>query len=433
MNFPGTILMGAQARLLDPTIPYRYFGAALGFHIVLWALIATYPDAIAVFAGGSGPGLAALHSLTLGVLAATAMGASFQMLPVSTGVALRSAGAARIASWFFIPGTAVLIWGMATGQHEAMAAGGFAATLGLGIFIVLIAEVLWRARGFEAISRFGLTALAALLVTVVFGLVLIIDDEHAFLDERLRTATVHLIVGGFGFMGLLTFGFSHVLVPLFALAQGVPARESRAAFVLSVIGLAAAAGGVYSGLWLLAAGGALCGLVAAALHLRSMQRCLSGGMRKNLGVSLLVMRTGWGFLIASLIAGLAAAAGLTGSTGLRLFVFLALFGWLLTYLLGVLQRILPFLGSMNASGAGIKPPRPSELAPEPLLRAHAVLHIIAVLLVGLGVGLEDGVPVRLGGIAGLIGAMFYTAFALRVWWLIHGRRPATPDQDNERP
>jgi len=197
MNFPGAILMGAQTRLLDPTIPYRYFAAALGFHMALWALIAIHPDAIADFSGGSGPALAALHSLTLGVLAMTAMGASFQMLPVSTGVALRSPGAARIASWFFIPGTAVLVWGMAAGQHTAMAAGGFAAAIGLGFFIVLIAEVLWRARGFEAISRFGLTALAALLIAVALGLVLIIDDEHAILDDRMRIATVHLIVGGF--------------------------------------------------------------------------------------------------------------------------------------------------------------------------------------------------------------------------------------------
>ncbi|MDP6883251.1 MAG: hypothetical protein QF830_03855, partial [Rhodospirillales bacterium] len=60
MSFPGAILMGAQTRLLDPTIPYRYFAAALMFHILLWALIAAFPVSVAYFAGGYGPALAAL-------------------------------------------------------------------------------------------------------------------------------------------------------------------------------------------------------------------------------------------------------------------------------------------------------------------------------------------------------------------------------------
>ncbi len=423
--------MGAQARLLDPTIPYRYFAAALGFHILLWALIAAFPDDAAVFAGGSGPGLAALHSLTLGVLTATAMGAAFQMLPVATGTPLRSTRAARVASWFFIPGTGLLVWGMAVAEHLLMALGGFAVALGLGIFLVLIAEVLWRARAFEPLSRFGLTALAALLVGVALGFVLIIDHDHGFLDERARTAAVHLIVAGFGFMGLLALGFSHVLVPLFALAQGVPAGESRATFALSALGLVAGGAGVYHGVSFLAAGGALLGLLGAALHLRGMARCLATGMRKNLGVSALLLRAGWGFLVTSLVVGLVTALGFFEMQGPRLFAFLALFGWLLTFLLGVLQRILPFLGSMNATGAGTRPPRPSELAPEGLLHAHALLHALALVLVGTGIGLEAALPVRLGGFAGLVGAVIYAGFALRIWWLIHGRPRVTTNQ--ERP
>jgi hypothetical protein len=129
LSLAGAILVGAQARLLDPTIPYRYFAAALAFHVLLWALIAIFPASVAVFAGGSGPALAALHSLTLGVLTATAMGAAFQMLPVATGTPLRSTRAARVASWFFVPGTGVLIWGMALGEYLPMALGGIGVVL----------------------------------------------------------------------------------------------------------------------------------------------------------------------------------------------------------------------------------------------------------------------------------------------------------------
>jgi hypothetical protein len=271
------------------------------------------------------------------------------------------------------------------------------------------------------------------VVAVALGSVLIIDEDHGFLDERQRTAAVHAIVAGFGFMGLLVLGFSHLLVPLFALARGVPAGESRATFALSALGLMVAGAGIYHGLSVLAAGGAFLGLLGAALHLRGMERCLATGMRKNLGVSSLLMCVGWGSLVTSLIVGLATAVGLVEMQGLRLLVFLALFGWLLTFLLGVLQRILPFLGSMNAAAAGSKPPRPSELAPESQLRAHALLHSLALVLVGTGIGLEAALPVRLGGIAGFLGALIYAAFALRVWWLSHGRPRPTTDKKRPRP
>jgi len=419
MNLPGTILMGAQDRLLDPTIPYRYFATALAFHVVLWALIALNPTAVAEFVGGPGPVLAALHGLTLGVLSATAFGAAFQVLPVATGVPLRSTAAARLVSWLYIPGTAILLWGMHEGEHLPMAAGGIAVVCGFAIFVILVGEVLWKAAAFEAVRHFGLMAMIGLGLTVALGMILIVDDGHGILEQRLDVAGAHVIVAVFGFMGMLAFGFSHILIPLFALAQGVPALESRAAFGLVVVAVGAAALGSFLGTMILAGGAAIFGIVGAAVHFRSMWRCLRGGMRKNLGVSLAMIVSGWGSLIVGLVLFVAVSGDWLEDRGLRLSMFFILFGWLLTFLLGVLQRILPFLGAMNATGAGNKPPRPSELAPEPLLRSHAALHFLALVLLGLGIALEDALYVRTGAIAGFFSALIFVGFATRVWWMVH--------------
>ncbi|MBZ0217994.1 MAG: hypothetical protein K8F25_15665 [Fimbriimonadaceae bacterium] len=421
MSFPGSILMGAQTRLLDPTIPYRYFAAALLFHILLWGLIALNPDEITFFAGGFGPALAALHSLTLGVLVMTAMGAAFQMLPVATGKPLRSTAAARIASWFFIPGVVVLVWGMYIGSHIPMALGGIATIIGLLIFIALIGELLWHARAMGPVSNFGLLALGALLVTLILGFGFIVDDDHGIMTNRFELTGLHLVAAIFGFMGMLAAGFSHVLIPLFTLAQGVPAEESRAVFILAVVALLAAGGGIYfdwSGVVVIAG---LTALAGAGLHIRSMERCLTSGMRKKIGVASLLIRLGWACLVISLVAATLTAAGYLDDYGIRMVIFIAPFGWLLTFMLGVLQRILPFLGAMNSTGAGSKPPRPSELAPEKVLRFQAVSHVIALVTVSVGLVLEDPLPVRFGAIAGLFSALIYAAFALRIWWLIHGR------------
>jgi hypothetical protein len=219
-------------------------------------------------------------------------------------------------------------------------------------------------------------------------------------------------------MGMLVLGFSHILLPLFTLSQGVPVGESRTVFALAVFGLMAALAGIFLGTPLLMVAGALLGLFSVSLHLRSMRRCLATAMRRKLGVSILLMRAGWFFLVASLALGCATALGLSGSQGFAMFVFAVLFGWLLTFLLGVLQRILPFLGAMNATSAGATPPLMSELAPEGPRRAHALCHGLALILVAAGMALEAPLPVRLGGLAGLLGALIYTAFALRVLWLI---------------
>ncbi len=420
MSFPGGILMGAQARLLDPTIPYRYFASALLFHILFWALIGLYPGDLIFFFGGSGPALATLHSLTLGILVMTAMGAAFQMLPVATGKPLRSTVAARIASWFFIPGTTILVGGMLTGEHIPMAIGGFSAAIGLVIFIVLIGELLWHARAMEPVASFGLTALAALFATLALGLLFLIDDDHGFLDRRADLSGIHFVVAVFGFMGMLTVGFSHVLIPLFTLSQGVPAGQSRAVFVTMSGALAGAVAGIYFELPLLTTLSGIAGLTGVGLHVRSMEYCIRTGMRKKLGIAGLLIRAGWVCLALALIAAIFTTAGFLDNNGFRYTIFIALFGWLLSFLLGVLQRILPFLGAMNATGAGTKPPRPSELAPEKLLRFHAAMHFSAIILVALGLGLENALAVRLGGLAGIIGAFLYAGFAARIWWLIHG-------------
>ena len=48
-----------------------------------------------------------------------------------------------------------------------------------------------------------------------------------------------MILGGFGFMGMLALGFSHILVPMFALVVGArTAGTSMAGFAMAAAALA---------------------------------------------------------------------------------------------------------------------------------------------------------------------------------------------------
>jgi hypothetical protein len=147
--------------------------------------------------------------------------------------------------------------------------------------------------------------------------------------------------------------------------------------------------------------GALLGLAAAAAHVYSMERSLRARLRPPLGTSFLLIRASWACLLASL-----ALAALDFPGGALLFGVALVPGWLLTFLLGVMQRILPFLASVHASSSSRGTPLISAMTPVRLLRAHAALHLFALA------GLASGNPllVRAGAVAGLAAAALFAAF-----------------------
>lgn len=413
-SFPGAILMGAPYRLLPPWIPFRFFLSAVLFHIALWVLVGLAAAEIPGFAGGSGAPLAALHTLTLGVFMTTVMGAASQLLPVATGVAHRSLLPIRAAFWLYLPGAVTLIVGFHFSDGGIMRVGGTLTVVGIGFFAFALADLLPRARALKMPVRFVWTAWVSLLLLALLGLALIEDFRLGFLADRGSWAAAHLILAAFGFFGMLTFGFANILVPMFALSKAPEGGPAKASLALGILALVSALAGIAWELPWVVTLGALLGLGAAAAHIRGMGWCLKTGMRGKLGLSFVLIRSAWGLLVAALVAGALLPLGLLGERGAALFGFVALFGWLLTFLLGILQRIIPFLAGMNMSGGGVKPPRLSELADERWLTGHAVCHAAALLLVGGGILFDVGDAVRAGALAGVTGALAFAWFAFSV-------------------
>ena len=96
---PGAFLGGAKSRLLPPSIPFRFFGAAVAFHLLAWLALLAGAARLPAFAGGPGPVLAALHLVTLGVLVMSAISASLQLLPVATRQPVGTPTRAPAAIW----------------------------------------------------------------------------------------------------------------------------------------------------------------------------------------------------------------------------------------------------------------------------------------------------------------------------------------------
>lgn len=346
-GFLGT----AKSRLLPASVPFRFFVAAAVCHVLLWGAVLFAANDFPRFRGGAGPSLAAVHLLTLGVLTFTAVGAAVQLLPVATTKPLAAVWPIRLASWLLIPGAVVLIAGMAIVDSAWMVGGAAASTLGLLLFAALLADNLRRAGSMPVVRAYGWAAFASLIALVALGLALSLDDRFGFLIDHAAAARAHMILGGFGFMGMLALGFSHVLIPMFALSNAPDQRTAWLGFGASAAAVALGTIGALRDALALQTAACVVGAVAVGLHLGLMRVALAGGMRKRLGLSFVLIRFSWVMLALTPLGALAALQGWAGLGGPTLFGLVALGGWLMTFLLGVLQRIVPFLASMHVSRA----------------------------------------------------------------------------------
>jgi hypothetical protein len=147
-----------------------------------------------------------------------------------------------------------------------------------------------------------------------------------------------------------------------------------------------------------------------------MHRVLATGMRKRLGLSFVLIRAGWMMLPVSLLVGLAALYDFAGRNGPMLFGTLLFGGWLLTFLLGILQRIVPFLASMHLAGTRRRAPTPGSLTDERCLALHRWCHALAAALLAVGIVFDQAHAVRAAALCGVIGALAFVAFVAQVGW-----------------
>ena len=414
MTLAAKFLGGAKSRLLPASIPFRYFAAAVSFHILAWLVLLTAADEFPGFSGGPGTILAAIHLLTLGVLAMTAMGAAFQLLPVATQRPLAQTWPARLSFWLLTPGIFMLTYGMASGNEAAMIAGGVSVTASFVLFAVIVADNLRRARDMPIVAAHGWGAIVSLAGFTTLGLALIVNFSTGFLPDHLSASLAHMILAGFGFMGLLAFGLSHVLIPMFTLSHTLPSHLGWREFWLACTACALATFGALTDHPAGLAVAALMGLGAGGIYLWLMSTSLQTGMRKRLGLSFILIKLSWAALIACLVLGLAMALGAPIPNGTTLFGFILLAGWLLTFLTGILQRIMPFLASMHVAGAGGKPVLLSELTADLPLKVHAGCHVSAVLLCSLGIVTNSAMLARFGASLGVTGALAFAAFTFLI-------------------
>lgn len=325
-------------------LPLRYLVAALG-GFVLAAL--ALPWLARDLAGHYyHPRVLALtHTVTLGWITLTIMGASYQLIPV---VLERPVWSERLAGWQLVlmaAGVVGMVGHFAIARWEGLVWGAGLVGLGAGAHLLNAALSVRGLSRWTFTARLVVLALAGLALTTVFGLLLGADKVWPFLPGALFSnlhAHVHLAL--LGWVLPMVIGVAARVYPMFLLAAEPEGWPGHVQFWGLALGVPAVVAGLLLQQRPVVVTGAL--LVAAAIagHLgwvlgmaRSRRRpALDGGLR--------LVLTGAALLVPATLLGLGLALDLLGGPRPAVaYLVLALGGWASLTIAGMLLKIVPFL------------------------------------------------------------------------------------------
>ncbi len=353
------------------------------------------------------PGLiAAAHLVTVGFLTLVMVGAILQVLPVVTGVPVP--GARRVGPITQLGvalGAVALAAGIGGTVPELSGVGAVLLGVGLGVFTVAALAGAWQARRNPTGRAMGLSV-ASLVAVAALGVFLLVG--HAgWLALRRDLTDVHLAWALAGWVGLLVMGVSFQVVPMFQVTPTYPKVVER---FLPAVGFAAlvvwTAGRLFAGP-VLATIGILTVVAVFGVYAVTTLRLQSRRRRKLPDATTDAWRLGMGSLLVAVSMVAASTMGLldlAATAPALVFGVLAVFGFGVSVIEGMLYKIVPFLSWLHLQNVitsrdlvgRVKIRNMRQLLPPP--RGHFVAHATALGMLLVAVLLR-GFWGRLAGVA----------------------------------
>jgi hypothetical protein len=392
--------------------PLRFFLTAPLFAVLAGLLVAFEgPD---IFASRWTPGaLAATHLITIGFMLQVMLGALVQILPVVAGASLkRPLAVARSVNTGLSVGALLLAAGFLSGTPTLLGSAALILTLTVLLFLLVTVMALVGVPTTSPTIRGIKFALFSLTGVVGLGVVLALALAYGWPLPLMALADLHAGWGLGGWAGVLLAAMAYVVVPMFQLTPGYPARASWLFPVFMLLMLL---------LWSLAMladwplltrlaqlGAALAGIAFAGLTLRLQ------GLRRRARPDatyrywqLGLMASIFALFLLSTVAVWPAAADIDGWT--LAFGILLVAGGFLPFIIGMLYKIVPFLSWMHLQNCGqakVAAPAMNKILSEPEMHRQMLAYAAALALLLVAIFL----PGWLARPAGL-------AFAVANGWL----------------
>ena len=408
----------ALGRAPSATLPLRYLVAAAVSFVAAAVAVPWLAEALA---GHSyQPRVFALtHTVTLGWITLSIMGASYQLIPsvlerpiwserlARAQFLVLAVGIAGIVSHFFIGRWPGLVW-----------AAGLVA-LGVGAHVTNAGMSVRGIQRWTFTGRFVVLALAALVLTTGFGVALGLDHVVKVLPHDVFAnvhAHVHLAL--LGWVLPMVIGVAARVYPMFLLAREPSGRLGAVQFWGLAAGVPLVVAGILTATPALLVPGTLGVVAAVAGHVGWVAGMVRERKRPALDWGLRLVLTGTAYLIAATVMGLGFAFGvLAGPRAALAYGVLALGGWVSLTIAGMMLKIIPFLVWYQAYAPRVgRTPVPTlaQLSWPAGEGAAAVLLAGGVPALALAVLGGDATWIRLAGLLTATGALAFAAALARV-------------------
>ncbi len=362
--------------------------------------------------------LALTHTLTLGWITLTIMGASYQIIPIVLGRALWSE---RLAWWqygIFLTGVGGVVGHFFIAQWPGLLWSAGLLMIGTATHVLNAALSARGLRTWTFTARLVALALAGFALTALFGAALGVEHVRAWLPgaffARLH-AHVHLAL--LGWVLPMVIGVSARIYPMFLLAPEPQGRVNA----VQLWGLGVGVPMTVGGLLLespLAAVGALAVAAAVTAHLTWVVRAVRARKRPALDWGLRLTLAGTAFAVPTTALGVVLAFDVVrGPRWAMAYAVLAFGGWASLTIAGMMLKIVPFLVWYRAYGplVGRAPvPTMAQLSwPAAEGMAFALL-VTGMSALTLAVGAGDATAIRAAATLVAAGAIFFGAALARV-------------------
>jgi hypothetical protein len=401
------------ARRASTMVPLRFFVAAVVAYIgAAFAVAWLAPELSGHYYQ---PRILALtHTLSLGWITMTILGASYQLVPVALE---RPIWSDRLARWQFVVylvGVIGLVAHFFIGEWWGLAWAAGLVALACGAHVLNVVMSIRDLRHWHFTARLVVIALGGLVAIVLFGLALALDKIWRFLPATLFPALhAHLHLAVLGWIAPMMIGVGARVYPMFLLARDPRGWPATAQVWGLGLGVPALVAGLLADSTLLIVAGALGGTAAAVGHLVWLADMMRSRKRPRLDWGLRFVVTAAAFLSLGTVMGLGFAAGVLHGPRLGLaYATVLIGGWVSLTIVGMMLKIVPFLVwyRVYAPLAGRQPvPSLSDLCAPATEAAAYVLLVGGTLAVVVALAVGDAAWIRASGLVLGTGTL---AFAL---------------------
>ncbi len=328
-------------------LPGLHFVSAIVWLLTLAALLPLIAPGLARGQALDPLVFATVHTAVLGVMGSAIFGALYQFVPGGLDVALRSVRVGEIGLGLYQLGVLLLVVGFGVWTGGLQLVGWVLIFLAVGAVSYNVLPARRRSPHGKLVGLFITAAHSALGLAMAIGLARIGETMGWWHVDRLGLIAAHVLLGVVGFGSLTAIGVGSRMLPTFLVAQGPDDSRLRVVLWTTSIALVGyAVGAVFGWATVILIGGV--GLLAAGLLMvdqltrwfRRRQRALDEPLRQVAASAV--------FLGLAIVWG----AWLVLGDGFQLrrwsaFVILAVLGWLLMLVIGVMAKIVSHLSYIH--------------------------------------------------------------------------------------